>query len=141
MKKKPCRICRRWFEPNAHAGQRQCICSAAACQAERRRRNAAAWRLANAERFAVDALTAGLQARPEPSEAEECRDPLARLSARAVRIAVGLNVQVVVGEYARLLLRAVRIAAVEKPRHERGVSAGVGLSGRESETAMARPPP
>lgn len=47
--KKPCGICRRWFKPDPRAGKRQRVCSAAACQSERPRRNAAAWREQNAQ--------------------------------------------------------------------------------------------
>ena len=32
LRKRPCRICRRWFQPHARAGERQRVCSEAACQ-------------------------------------------------------------------------------------------------------------
>lgn len=37
--KRPCRICRRWFEPDARVRGRQKSCSAPDCQRERHRRN------------------------------------------------------------------------------------------------------
>lgn len=46
-RKRPCRICRRWFEPHPRAGDRQRVCSDEACQAERHRRSDKAWRARN----------------------------------------------------------------------------------------------
>jgi hypothetical protein len=34
-RKRPCRICRRWFVPHPGAGDRQHVCSAVDCQRER----------------------------------------------------------------------------------------------------------
>lgn len=45
--KRPCRVCRKWFQPNPRAGNRQKVCSEPACQRERHRRNCAAWRQHN----------------------------------------------------------------------------------------------
>jgi hypothetical protein len=42
-RKRPCRICRRWFVPDPRVGERQHVCQRAACQAERQRRNHEAW--------------------------------------------------------------------------------------------------
>ena len=39
LKKRPCRICRRWFLPDRRAGDRQKVCSGKECQRERHRRN------------------------------------------------------------------------------------------------------
>ena len=38
-KKRPCKICRRWFKPDSRAGHRQQACSKKSCQNERHRRN------------------------------------------------------------------------------------------------------
>jgi hypothetical protein len=135
MTKKPCRICRRWFMPDAHAGQRQRVCSAAACQSERRRRNAAAWRETNAEDAAADSLRSRLQAKPEPSAERLTADPLAILSPRAARIAVGPKVQVVLEEYAKVVLNTARIAVTSKTPREGMVSSKVPSRVGESQTA------
>lgn len=42
-KKRPCRICRKWFEADVPAGGRQRVCSAEECQRERHRQACAAW--------------------------------------------------------------------------------------------------
>jgi hypothetical protein len=44
-KKRPCSLCRKWFEPDARVGKRQRTCSAKECQRKRRTRTQAAWRL------------------------------------------------------------------------------------------------
>ena len=47
VKKRPCRICRKWFMPHPRAGDRQKVCHRASCQAERKRRSQRAWRERN----------------------------------------------------------------------------------------------
>ena len=46
-RKKPCRICRRWFRPDARVGERQRACGKPECQAARRQKTQADWRKRN----------------------------------------------------------------------------------------------
>src|ERR1035441_8161229 len=46
-RKKPCRICRRWFQPNARVGERQRACGKPECQSVRRQKTQADWRKRN----------------------------------------------------------------------------------------------
>ena len=46
-RKKPCRICRRWFRPDVRVGDRQRVCSRPECQQVRRRKSQASWRARN----------------------------------------------------------------------------------------------
>jgi len=46
-KKRPCSICRRWFQPDVRVGDRQRACERDACQRERHRRADQRWRAAN----------------------------------------------------------------------------------------------
>ena len=46
-RKKPCRICRRWFRPDVRVGPRQRACSKADCQKSRRQKTQANWRADN----------------------------------------------------------------------------------------------
>lgn len=46
-RKRPCRICRRWFYPDPRAGERQRACSSRECQAVRRQETQANWRADN----------------------------------------------------------------------------------------------
>ena|SRR5487761_2267866 len=47
-RKKPCRICQRWFHPDPRVGDRQRSCSSLACQTVSRRKTQARWRSRNA---------------------------------------------------------------------------------------------
>jgi hypothetical protein len=57
-KKRPCRICRRWFRPDPRVGDRQRACSRPECQQERRSKTQAVWRSRNPEYYHHRRLTA-----------------------------------------------------------------------------------
>jgi hypothetical protein len=46
-RKKPCRICRGWFHPDARVGARQRACGRPECQTARRQKTQAEWRKRN----------------------------------------------------------------------------------------------
>lgn len=46
-RKRPCTICRRWFRPDPRVGDRQRACHKPECQAARRQKTQAQWRLRN----------------------------------------------------------------------------------------------
>jgi hypothetical protein len=46
-RKRPCRICQRWFYPDPRVGERQRACSNPECQAARRQKTQANWRAEN----------------------------------------------------------------------------------------------
>ena len=46
-RKKPCRICRRWFRPDKRVGNRQRACGKPDCQKARRQQTQASWRARN----------------------------------------------------------------------------------------------
>ena len=67
-RKKPCRICRRWFRPDPRVGGRQRACSKPDCQTARRRKTQAGWRYHNpgyAIAWRIDQRAAQAQP-PEP---------------------------------------------------------------------------
>ena len=47
VRKKPCRICRRWFQPDPRVGDRQRACGKPECQTGRRQKTQANWRKRN----------------------------------------------------------------------------------------------
>ena len=100
VRKRPCRICHRWFRPDARAGDRQRACSAASCQAERRRQAVAAWRARHPDYDREDRLRRRLQKEAAPAVGV---DPMSGVDWRAARNAVGLEVAVVVEESSRVL--------------------------------------
>ena len=50
-KRRPCRICGRWFHPDPRVGSRQRACGKRACQKKRREETQAAWRSENPEYY------------------------------------------------------------------------------------------
>lgn len=56
LKKRPCRICRRWFYPDRRIGERQRACSEGSCQEARRARTQASWRRRNPDYFTARRL-------------------------------------------------------------------------------------
>ena len=103
-RKRPCRICRKWFVPHARAGDRQLACSAASCQNDRHRRACEAWRRREADYDREDRLRRRLVREPGgelPSGV--VADPLRRVDWSAARDAVGLEVAVTIEEAARVL--------------------------------------
>jgi len=47
VRKKPCTICRRWFQPDPRVGARQRACGKPGCQTARRQKTQANWRKRN----------------------------------------------------------------------------------------------
>ena len=105
-RKRPCRICRRWFQPSPRAGDRQRVCSDAQCQRERHRRACVSWRRENAAAEKEDRLRQRLR---EPAEAGP-RAVMAGLRLEAVRDAVGSEVAVIIEEMGEVLGGWVRDA-------------------------------
>ena len=66
-KRRPCRICGRWFHPDPRVGSRQRACGKRACQKKRREKTQAAWRSENPEYF----LRRRLQRRANAARAAE----------------------------------------------------------------------
>ena len=61
-RKRPCRICRRWFRPDPRRKDRQMTCGRAACMREWHRRKCAEWNKANAELLKRERLAQKLRA-------------------------------------------------------------------------------
>jgi hypothetical protein len=115
MATKPCRICRKWFEPHPRAGNRQTVCSSADCQRSRNRKACARWRGQNPN-YDRDRR---LRERIEKASAPPGARPTAKIVWLAVQHAVGLEVGVVIEESVRHIESWVQHAVVanllEKP--------------------------
>lgn len=101
-RKRPCRECGKWFQPNARAGKAQRSCDREACQRARHRRACADWHARHPdydlerrlrERVRRDAVVG------EPMN----RDPLAEVVWDAARDAVGVEVSVIIEETGKVL--------------------------------------
>lgn len=111
-RKRPCRICRRWFTPHPRAGDRQRVCGDRGCQRERNRRSCASWRRRHPDYDREDRLRRRLRREEGPPEGVgACRgDPLRRIDWSAARNAVGLQVAVTIEETGKVLEQWARNA-------------------------------
>ena len=135
QRKRPCRICRRWFAPNPRAGDRQRVCGSGECQRERHRRACRAWREREGEAERRHRLQQRLRAQPQGSA------PVGAVRWDAVRDAVGLEVAVILEELHRLLEDVVR-DAVSRQVAAVAVESGrlPGSVGRDGMVCGARSP-
>lgn len=111
-RKRPCQICRKWFQPHARAGPRQRTCSAESCQQERHRRACNAWRERHPDYDREERVRRRL-ARPEPAESERPRpavDPLDVIDWGEARRLTGLPTGVLVEHAGELLVEWARDA-------------------------------
>ena len=51
MKKRPCKVCRRWFRPNPRVGDAQMTCGRPECKRQWHRKKCAEWNRKNREYF------------------------------------------------------------------------------------------
>ncbi|MBC8438393.1 MAG: hypothetical protein H8D87_01745 [Deltaproteobacteria bacterium] len=69
-RKRPCRICRRWFMPNPRVKDRQMTCGQVKCQREWHRKKCAEWNSKNSDYFETNYLQkkidAATKARGDP---------------------------------------------------------------------------
>jgi len=104
-RKRPCRICGRWFRPHPRAGDRQRVCGAGECQRERHRRACKAWHEREHEAERCHRLRQRLRrSEPEPATGRHV------VRWDVVRDAVGLQLAVILEESYRLLEDVVRDA-------------------------------
>lgn len=76
-RKRPCRICRRWFVPNPRLKDRQMTCATAKCQRQWHKKKCAEWNRKNTDYFKSNYLQKKIDT------ATQCRgDPETQLSAK-----------------------------------------------------------
>jgi hypothetical protein len=100
-RKRPCRICRRWFRPHPRAGDRQKVCSELGCQRERHRRSCASWHSQERESKQGHRIKQAIIKEPREGGDGEIRPLPERLAWDAVRDAVGLEIAVIAEEFAK----------------------------------------
>ena len=139
-RKRPCRICRRWFVPHDRSGDRQRVCGAEACQRERHRRACAAWHARNQDYDREERLRRKLTKAEAP--AVVVADPVSvRIDAMAARDAVGVEVLVFVEETARVVVEWARDAVLAQAFGIKGESGRHGRSAARDEIGESPPEP
>jgi hypothetical protein len=112
-RKKPCRICRRWFEPHPRAGARQRACSN--CQSERHRRSCADWHAKNPGYDKKRRLRASARL----DDAADADEPMDAVLWPVIEDAIGPAHRTVIEAIARLLLGITRDAVTSKGAGQR----------------------
>lgn len=108
-RKRPCRECGRWFQPNARAGKRQRSCDRETCQRARHRRACARWHARHPD-YDVERRLRERVRRDQVLGAPLERDPLVEVVWDAARDAVGAEVSVIVEETGKVLVAWARDA-------------------------------
>lgn len=106
-RKKPCRICRRWFRPDVRVGERQRACGKPECQTARRRKTQASWRTRNpsyAVAYRIDRRNANEATKP--AEPLRVPPPLDRLPWDLAKDQFGAKGADFIGVMGTLLVRA-----------------------------------
>ena len=115
IKKRPCRICRKWFAPNPRVGNRQKTCGAKECQDKWHANKCSQWNRQNRACFQATNLSKKLQAAQNQETAIEkptSRLPKSGISPKlpqeVIQEVIGVQ-QFVIAEYlSRVLLRSVQ---------------------------------
>lgn len=141
-RKRPCRICHKWFWPHPQVGRRQKVCSSPACQRERHRRACSAWHRCNPDYDRESRLQQKLCCRqPKANAAALAVNPGRQLAWPAARDVVGLEVAVLVEEVLRLLVRWARDAVTAQLHRDKAItSKHLGTSARDEMARVARAP-
>ena len=131
-RKRPCRICRRWFLPHPRSGSRQRVCSSPSCQRERHVRACRAWHGRNPGYDPEDRLRRRLW--------REVPGGSARLDWQVARDAVGPQVVVVMEEAAKELRSRVRDAVLMQLLVRSSVEPQVRAPAARDDIARSRRP-
>ena len=122
-RKKPCRICRRWFCPDARVGPRQRACGDPDCQKARRQKTQASWR----DRNPGYATAYRIDQRHRPDIAEEpgplrVAPPLRQLPWDFAKDQFGGKGADFIGVMGTLILRSAKDQCNAQPIDSKGLS-------------------
>ena len=106
-RKKPCRICRRWFHPDARVGDRQRACGKPECQAAWRQKTQADWRKRNPD-YRIAWRLDQRAAQTPPPEPLRFRAPLNQLPWEFAKDQFGGQGADFIGVMSTLILRTVK---------------------------------
>ena len=104
-RKRPCRVCRRWFLPDGRLKNRQKTCGNPECQREWHRKKCAEWNKKNEEYFRTNYLQKKLEA-AKSSESNLCKSRLKTgLPLKFVQEVIGIQHLIIIEYLAQLLVR------------------------------------
>ena len=106
-RKKPCRICRRWFQPDERVGERQRACGKPECQTARRQKTQADWRKRNPDYPIAWKLDQRVAQTPPP-ETLRFPSPLNQLPWEFAKDQFGVQGADFIGVMSALILRSAK---------------------------------
>ena len=106
-RKKPCKICRRWFRPDARVGARQRACGKPECQTARRQKTQASWCDLNPD-YAADYRIQQRAVQKQPPEPLRLPLPLPKLPWDLAKDEFGAKGADFIGVACALLLRTAK---------------------------------
>ena len=116
-RKRPCRICKRWFLPNPRLGPRQMTCGDKACQREWHRKKCEKWNRDNPDYFKSNYLQKKLkslqdrkpkpQANPPPKLPSPAKRPITMIDPRDFQEVITPEQAVLIEYIVKQLLRSV----------------------------------
>jgi hypothetical protein len=106
-RKKPCRVCRRWFRPDPRVGGRQRACGKPECQTARRQKTQASWRNWNPG-YAIAWRMDQRAARVQPPEPLRLPAPLNQLPWNVAKDQFGAQGADFLGVMGALILRTAK---------------------------------
>ncbi len=115
-RRRPCRVCRRWFSPDARLKERQMTCGKAKCKREWHKKKCAEWNRKNADYFKANYLQkkidAATQCRDDPEAALPINLPPSRMKTgmplEYVKEIIGVHLVIIQEYLAQLLDRRYR---------------------------------
>ncbi len=139
--RRPCAVCRKWFQGDPRAGGRQKVCGSRACLAEANRRACRRWRKANAEKVEAYLFRRRLPATPSPAVEVEVVQPMAHFDMDVVRQGVGVKTAVLLEEFAKVLSSRLRHGVPSKMKGKGTEIEKVLAPAPRHETASGPGPP
>src|SRR5580658_2605584 len=106
-RKRPCRICRRWFQPDPRVGSRQRACGKPECQSARRQKTQASWRGRNPG-YAISWRLGQRAAQTPPPGPLRLPAPLNQLPWDIAKIQFGLQGADFIGVMSALIVRTAK---------------------------------
>ncbi len=111
-RKRPCRICRKWFLPNPRLKERQATCGNPECKKQWHKKKCAEWNKKNEDYFRSNYLQKKLEAAESP-ESKLCKSQLKTgLPFKFIQEVIGIQQLVIIEYYVQLLIR--RYALLKK---------------------------
>jgi len=133
--KKPCRICRRWFQPDPRVGERQRACGKPECQTARRQKTKADWRKRNPDYAIAWRLDQRAAQTPQP-EPLRFPAPLNQLPWNVAKDQFGPQGADFIGVMSALILRSAKDQIRPYPLEPTGLPSRLLLSPKKTSLSL-----